>query len=536
MRSARFGFAIENLSSRYWTSCVAAPQVRTATALNAVLTSEVELVDRNGRSLMSTERVRTENDAPVRQDGEFVLYWMVAQRRTEWNFALQRAAEWARRLNRPLLVLEALRCDYPWASDRLHRFVVEGMADNARRLEACGVGYYSYIEDTPGAGRGLLAALAQRSCVVITDDYPAFFVPRMVAAAAEKLSVLLESVDSNGLLPLRATDKAHKTAHSFRRHLQRSLVPHLRQLPQASPLQVSPLLRLDTPPAEIRRHWPDRTPDLLRGAGADLSELPLDHDVPPTELRGGAEAARRLLRGFLEERLSIYDEERNQPQRNAASGLSPYLHFGHISAHQVFAELAEIEDWDLDRLSTDTMGSRRGWWGMSGGAEAFLDQLVTWRELGFNMCVHRTDYDRYESLPDWAKTTLAEHAVDRREHVYGLDEFEAANTDDELWNAAQTQLRREGRIHNYLRMLWGKKILEWSATPEDALEVMIELNNKYALDGRDPNSYSGIFWCLGRYDRAWGPERPVLGKIRFMSSANTARKFRVADYVRKYTP
>jgi deoxyribodipyrimidine photo-lyase len=172
---------------------------------------------------------------------------------------------------------------------------------------------------------------------------------------------------------------------------------------------------------------------------------------------------------------------------------------------------------------------------MSPSAEGFLDQAVTWRELGFNFCSRRDDYDRFESLPDWAKTTLARHAADPRTEVYDLDTFSASATHDPLWNAAQTQLRREGRIHNYMRMLWGKKILEWTRSPEEAAEIMIALNDRYALDGRDPNSYSGIFWVLGRYDRPWGPERPIFGTVRYMSSANTARKFDVRGYLRRYS-
>ncbi len=154
--------------------------------------------------------------------------------------------------------------------------------------------------------------------------------------------------------------------------------------------------------------------------------------------------------------------------------------------------------------------------------------------MGFNTCWLRDDYDRYESLPDWALRTLKKHEKDKRPYLYSMEEFDKAKTHDSLWNAAQIQLIREGRIHNYLRMLWGKKILHWTKTPREALKVMIELNNKYALDGRDPNSYSGIFWVLGRYDRAWGPERPVFGKVRYMSSKNTARKVRVRDYIKRY--
>ena len=173
---------------------------------------------------------------------------------------------------------------------------------------------------------------------------------------------------------------------------------------------------------------------------------------------------------------------------------------------------------------------------MSEPAEAFLDQLVTWREVGYNFCAHRSDYDDYECLQDWAKATLAKHARDKRLYTYTMDEFASARTHDLLWNAAQRQLVTEGCIHNYLRMLWGKKILEWTASPEEALDIMVELNNRYALDGQDPNSYSGIFWILGRYDRPWGPERPIFGTVRYMSSANTARKLRVNSYLRGYGP
>jgi deoxyribodipyrimidine photo-lyase len=171
---------------------------------------------------------------------------------------------------------------------------------------------------------------------------------------------------------------------------------------------------------------------------------------------------------------------------------------------------------------------------MSGNAESVLDEIITWREVGYNFSAHREDYDKYESLPDWVKKTLQEHAKDEREHVYSLEEFEAAKTHDYLWNAAQRQLIEEGKIHNYLRMLWGKKILQWTRTPQEAVAIMIHLNNKYGLDGRDPNSYSGIFWVLGRYDRPWGPIRPVFGTIRYMSSENTARKVSVKNYIRKY--
>jgi deoxyribodipyrimidine photo-lyase len=269
-----------------------------------------------------------------------------------------------------------------------------------------------------------------------------------------------------------------------------------------------------------------------------VAALPIDHSVPAVaDTRGGADAAHQALLRFITQRLDSYRLYRNEPERDATSGFSPYLHFGHLSAHDIFAALMTRERWTTRRIRAGAGGKRDGWWGASASAEAFLDELVTWRELGFNMCAQRPDdYDRFKALPDWAQATLKAHAKDPRPVLYSPEQLEAGATSDALWNAAQMQLVREGRIHNYLRMLWGKKILEWTSSPQQALDVMIHLNNKYALDGRDPNSYSGIFWVLGRYDRPWGPERPIFGTVRYMSSQNTARKVSVREYIRKYAP
>ena len=479
-------------------------------------------------------RVQAVNARPTEARGDYVLYWMVAARRTRWNFALQRAVEWAQQLGMPLVVLEALRVAYPWASDRLHAFVLHGMADNARSLEGSGVCYYPYVEREPNEGKGLLTALAARAALVVTDDFPAFFLRRMVAAAGRRIDVRLEAIDSNGLLPLRGADRVFPTAYAFRFFLQKHLRPHLASFPEADPVGEARLVRAGEIPSAITTRWPRADAALLGAEPAALRRLPIDHTVGAVATRGGTQAGRAVLEGFLGDRLARYADERNQPDVEAASGLSPYLHFGHVSAHEVFAALMTQERWTTRSIAARATGKREGWWGASPAAEAFLDELVTWREVGYNMCHLRSDYDHYESLPDWARATLEAHATDARAHVYDLDAFEAAATHDPLWNAAQTQLAREGRVHNYLRMLWGKKILEWSASPRAALDVMIELNNKYALDGRDPNSYSGIFWVLGRYDRPWAPVRPIFGSVRYMSSENTARKLRVKAYLEKW--
>ena len=478
-------------------------------------------------------RIRSCNQPPARPNGDYVLYWMIATRRLHSNFALDRALEHCTTFAKPLLIFEPLRVGYPWASDRFHRFVLDGMADNAGACQPLGVRYYPYVEPAPGAGKGLLAALAQNACVVVTDDFPCFFLPRMVAAAAKNLSVLLEAVDSNGLLPLRATEQTFLRAFDFRRFLQKELPQHLVHFPHPNPLAKAKLPPAPAVPRKITSRWA-ASKAVLTGEPGSLDSFPVDHSVKPTALRGGHTNARVHMLQFFGTKFSRYAELRNDPDHDVSSGFSPFLHFGHLSAHEVFSELARRKKWKPAKLSLRSNGSREGWWNMSSAAEMFLDQLVTWREVGFNFSAHRDDADKFSSLPAWVQKTLHDHASDKRDPLYNLEHLEFARTYDPLWNAAQTQLLLEGRIHNYLRMLWGKKILQWSRSPEDAADIMIHLNNKYALDGRDPNSYSGIFWVLGRYDRPWAPVRPIFGSIRYMSSENTARKLSVKNYLRRY--
>jgi deoxyribodipyrimidine photo-lyase len=454
------------------------------------------------------------NSAPYRRDGEYVLYWMTSSRRPFYNYALQRAVEWAAELGKPLVIFEPLRAGYRWASPRFHKWVQAGMLDNCEYFGTQNVLYYPYVEPRHGDARGLLESLATRACLVVGDHFPSFFLPRMVNAVAARLPVLLELVDSNGLLPLRAAPRVYERALDFRRFVQKWTGAHGVPLAAREPLLdfFGPVLA--TLP-EMQR-WPAHK----------------DFDV---ESAGGHRMASCVLHRFLDERLQRYSERRSEPSHDFSSGLSPYLHFGHIASDEVFAALAQREGWSEERLPLRATGSRQGAWGMSPNAESFLDEIVVWRELGYNMADRRQDYDQYESLPAWALTTLQEHAGDVRPHVYGLEALANAETADAIWNAAQRQLREHGTIHNYMRMLWGKKILEWSTHPRQALEHLIELNNRYALDGRNPNSYSGIFWCLGRYDRPWF-ERPIFGKVRYMSSASAPRKFDLKPYLQRWGP
>jgi len=479
-------------------------------------------------------RIRLLNTAAISPAGDYVLYWMVANRRLEWNFSLQRAAACAERLNKPLVICEPLRVGYRWASDRLHRFVMQGMADNLQQAASLPVHYYAYVEPQHLHGHGLFEACAAKACVVITDDFPCFFLPVLLKWMGRNSPVLVEAIDSNGLLPMRAADHDYPTAYAFRRFLQKTLPQHLNQLPVSKPLETNTLSTGSGLSDEILSRWPMADAELLQGEVTKLAAFPIDHSVGPAPINGGRNSAGVCLKLFLKHRLDRYGEHRNDPDQSAASGLSPYLHFGHVSTHEIFSKIVKCEEWSPEELSSRTSGQREGWWGMSPSAESFLDELITWRELGYNMCVFRRDYDRYGSLPTWAQTTLAEHASDAREVLYTLEQLENSETYDSLWNAAQRQLVQDGTMHNYLRMLWGKKILQWTESPQQALEFMIELNNKYALDGRNPNSYSGIFWVLGRYDRAWGPERPVFGKIRYMTSDSTLKKLKLQNYLKKY--
>lgn len=476
-------------------------------------------------------RNRCLNDRPLRADADFVLYWMTGARRTRWNLALERAVAWAAELRRPLVVLEALRVDYPHAAARHHQWVMDGMRDNAARFAPSPVTYLHYVERAPGEGRGLVEALAARACGVVTDDTPTFFLPRMLAAVAPRLAARVEAVDGYGILPLRAAPRDYPAAVHFRRFMQKNVAAHLEVCPAADPLaDAMTLPRLATTALDdLRARWTFDLPE--------VTALAIDQRVGPVVARGGESAAQALWQGFLSDKLARYPDDRNHPDRGGQSGLSPALHWGHISAHQIFWELLGAEGWSPARMSTAATGKREGFWNASAAAEAFLDQLITWRELGANFCVHRPDdAARLEGLPMWAQDTLARHAGDARAYTYNVSTLEASRTHDPLWNAAQRQLVREGIIHNYLRMLWGKKILEWSASPEEALRHMLVLNDRWALDGRDPNSYAGIGWVLGRYDHPWPPDKPVIGTMRPMSSDSARRKLDLAQYQRAYGP
>ena len=487
-------------------------------------------------SAVPSVRVRTLNQFPIDPTGKFVMYWMTAYRRTRFNFALQRAVELANQLRKPLMIFEAIRCNYRWASDRFHQFMLDGMLDNAAATQSTNATYYAYVERCANEGKGLMESFASLACVIVTDDYPCFFHPALYQRIASQWHCAIELVDSNTIVPMRCNDRTFTVAHSYRRYMQKEIYKGMPEFPVENPLDFLNVPKLENLPPAIISEWPvwNAKQAAIRLKGISLSLIPVDHTVTLANERGGSREAENVLNRFIHQRLADYLEARNQPEQNGSSSLSAYLHFGHVSPHEVFERIVTASKWTTEKLNKPN-GKMDGFWNMGPNAEAFIDQLMTWREIGFNMCWRERNYDRFESLPSWAQKTLDEHAVDERLTIYELEQFEQGKTHDPLWNAAQTQLVREGRIHNYLRMLWGKKILHWTKSPRDALKIMIELNNKYALDGRDPNSYSGIFWVLGRYDRAWGPERPIFGKVRYMTSESTQNKYHVKKYIQKYS-
>lgn len=458
--------------------------------------------------MLDPARLRLANDQPLRSEGGYVLYWMTVARRTRYNPALERAVALSAELGRPLLVFEGLRCAYEHASARFSTFVAQGMADNAASFAERGITYVPWMEAEAGEGREVFAALAAEAAVIVADDAPVFFLPRMVAAAAARAGVRMEAVDGWGLLPVSSPGRAFGRAVDFRRHLQRALGPHLDALPAADPILGYAQGPASSPVAP-RLHAP--------GAPSD---------VGPIALRGGENSARAALAEFLP-RLARYADERSHPDANAASGLSPWLHWGHLSAFEVLEAVAP------GARPMYAQGSREGGWG-GHRAEAFLDELVTWRELCANTAHFLPGYADHATLPPWALATLDKHRADPRQ-LYTLAELDEARTDDPVWNAAQRQLRAEGTIQNYVRMLWGKRVLAWSATPEEAWARLVWLNNRWSIDGRDPNSWGGVAWVFGRYDRPWAPERPIQGSVRYMTSASTLRKLRMRAWMARWS-
>lgn len=448
------------------------------------------------------DRVRKLNEGEERAGAGYVLYWAQMNRRVDSNHALLFAAKLANRLDLPVLFYEGLTCSYPYANDRLHAFILEGVPHTDRRLRELGIGYVFYLRKTRADPDDVLYELAGKASAVVTDDYPTFIARRHNASVPAKLEIPYYVVDSSCIVPMSSYEKREYAAYTIRPKIRKVLSAYLRP---AESLSVERSFE-EPSPAFHTAVKPEHIPELL-----SLCEI--DHSVARSlSFTGGRGSALNLLEHFLANNLQRYARDRNEPSAHATSDLSPYLHFGHISSLEV--ALAAQGYGRTHRFSVDE----------------FLEELIVRRELAFNFARFTENFASLSALPQWARETLLKHAVDKRSPLYSREEFERARTHDALWNATQKEMLLRGKIHGYYRMYWGKKIIEWSRTCQDALETMIHIHDRYALDGRDPNTYTNILWCFGLHDRPW-KERPVFGMVRYMSIDGMKRKTDVDAYI-----
>jgi deoxyribodipyrimidine photo-lyase len=410
---------------------------------------------------------------------------MQAAQRAFWNPALEFAVDLADERRLPLLVAFGLTPHYPEANLRHYAWMLEGLRETAQALRERGIGFVLRLEHPPDLAMGL----ARSAAAVVTDRGYLRHQRLWRRYLAERTPCPVIEVEGDAVVPVETACPHQAVRASVLRRRIQPLLPRFLQ-----PLQErAPRMRADFAEPSLGPADPEKV----------LSLLEVDRTVGPVDLPAGTSAARARLRRFLEENLPRYADLRNDPRQDVTSGLSPYLHFGQISP----VEIA----WTVSRIGGP-------------GADLFLEELIVRRELALNFVWYNPDYDRWEGLPRWARETLQAHAADPRPTLYALEDLEAARTDDPVWNAAQSALVRTGRMHNSLRMYWGKRLLVWTARPEDALRVGLYLNNRYALDGRDPNSYVGVGWCLGLHDRPF-PERPVFGKVRSMTPEGFRKKY-----------
>ena len=460
---------------------------------------------------IDSARIHALNEVPFPASGrDFVLYWCMINQRAEHNPALETAIALGNHLGLPVLCYQALRPDYPHASDRFHRFVLEGLAEFGERLEARGIPYWLELPRTPQQHQKRFEAFGRRAAVVVTDFFPAYIIPGHLRGAAKVLDAPLIAVDASCVVPMRCIVAKQVGAYALRPKLRKLWPAYLRVLPQGRSVRHAAVARridLEVP----------RITDVAKEISA-LEHYAIDHTVRPIDARpGGRKAALANLRIFVDKQLPRFDTARNEPGEQGQSGLSPALHFGTLFAGEVAEACLETHGADNPNV------------------QSFLEELLVRRELSFNYCLYTPvpDQLKFSSLPPWAQKTLNDHAEDPRDARYSLAQMDEGHTTDPLWNAAQRELRDYGRIHGYLRMLWGKKILEWSPTPLEALARMAHLNDRYALDGRDAVSVANFMWVLGLHDRPF-QERKVIGKVRPMSSKRTAEKYDLEPYLERY--
>lgn len=452
---------------------------------------------------MNPDRLSWLRKEPVNDKGRYVLYWMQADQRVDDNPALAWALQKANEKSLPLVVLATVWEKYPEANARHFAFFLDGLQDNAEQLARRGIRFL-VLKAPPTEA---VAAASQAARLVVCDRG---YLPHQRAwrrQVAENAPCPVAEVEGGVVVPVEAAyPKEAWSAAVLRPRIHRLLEFFLSDV---DPVPDAKLPEYDGDFPQPLSSFPALNPKLGRGL---LKELELDLSVEPVEMVGGTQAALERFNHWLDAELAGYDTARNDPNTDAQSGMSPYLHFGHISARYLANEAL-----------------KRG----GEGAAAFVEELVVRRELSMNFVWYNPGFHRWDALPDWAKRTMDAHRADEREYVYTREQWENAATHDPAWNACQTEMVRTGKMHGYLRMYWGKKLIEWSATPEEAWDTALYLNNKYELDGRDPNGYAGVAWCFGKHDRPW-TERSVFGTLRFMNFTGLKRKMDIMAYIRRF--
>jgi len=442
------------------------------------------------------KRIQHLNRDQPRSDG-YVLYWMQQSQRARFNHALEYAIREANASDRPVVVGFGLMEDYPEANERHYSFMLEGLQDVEREIERRRIKFIV----RHGSPDDVALELAQDAALVVCDRGYLRHQRQWRERLAREAGRAVVQVESDIVVPVEvASAKQQTAARTLRPKIDRHRGEFLSSLSS-------------TPPARDSRRLPIASDVDVSDVPRLLHRLDLDRDVKPVKrLKGGSSNARRRIAAFLRNRLKGYDERRNEPSEWHSSFMSPYLHFGQISPVEIALKAREAKGaGKQDRA-------------------AYLEELIIRRELAINFVYYNDAYDTYGSLPEWARKTLEQHRPDPRAHVYKRPQLEAAETHDRYWNAAMREMVHTGFMHNYMRMYWGKKILEWCRTPEHAFRTALYLNNKYFLDGRDANSYANVGWCFGLHDRGW-PEREIFGKVRYMNARGLERKFDMDAYV-----
>ncbi len=454
--------------------------------------------------VIDPERIAHLNERPGR-DGDYVLYWMQQSQRAECNHALEYAVQRANEARLPLLVGFGLTDVYPEANARHYAFMLQGLADAKAALARRGIA----MTVQRGEPDEEALRLGKKAAMIVTDRGYLRPQKQWRKRVAKEAGCAVVQVEGDVIVPVDAvTHKAQYAARTIRPRINEKLGHFLVDL-RTTALEKSSL--------PLTKQWAGRWRDEidLDHIDAALAKLKIDHSIKPVKrFVGGGSAARGMLKRFVEQRLEHYAAHRNQPQTDDVSHMSMYQHFGHISPLQVALQI---------EAATGGNGPNH---------QTFMEELVVRRELAQNYVAFTENYDTYEAVPGWARKTLAAHADDSRGHLYTRDELEASETHDPYWNAAMTEMRLTGYMHNYMRMYWGKKIIEWSPSPQEAFATALAINNKYFIDGRDGNSFAGVAWCFGLHDRPWG-EREIFGTVRYMNAAGLKRKCDIEGYVRK---